>query len=303
MEGYTRNLRSGHGGHLWILLIVILQMMMTQNLLAQNSNDTRVLPQQGGSVPTNFSPTQVNNLGINQGNNTKNSVSNAISNGQQSANESIVPGTSQNSLNGSPQTSQAVSNNSSLQVDTPIPLKDRSTPATLNKSTGTSSSRGEPSIVPVTILCGIILIVFWGATYFFKQKNPGYSASLPNEALEILGRKFLDPKTSILFLRCGNRILIVGRSETGLNTLGEISDAYEVDILTGLCKAEHARGTALTDSFKTLFMRAQTDEKESKPPKKSEREQPIVKTNQDKAHSQAVEQLMRVMNERKEQIS
>jgi len=80
-----------------------------------------------------------------------------------------------------------------------------------------------------------------------------FQQALPQEALEILGRRFVDPRQTILLVRIGSRILVVGSSANGLNSLGEIDDPVEVDLLAGMCRSEPNAGAPLGTSFFKLL--------------------------------------------------
>ena len=132
------------------------------------------------------------------------------------------------------------------------------------KVAGTSPSGNKPanstSVLPAMACCLAILMVFWLVTLSFKKKSPQFAPAIPTEALEFLGRKSIDLRSSIYYLRCGSRILIVGHSEAGLQTLGEVTDPLEVDIISGMCRAEKSRESSISESFKTLFLRTESQD-------------------------------------------
>lgn len=63
----------------------------------------------------------------------------------------------------------------------------------------------------------------------------GATRSLPIEALELLGRRTIEPKVSIHMVRCGAKILVIGVTPEGVQSLSEIVDPIEVDRLTEIC--------------------------------------------------------------------
>ena len=63
----------------------------------------------------------------------------------------------------------------------------------------------------------------------------GAPRGLPIEALELLGRRSIEPKVSIHLVRCGGRVLVLGVSPDGVRTLSEITDPHEVTRLTATC--------------------------------------------------------------------
>ena len=63
----------------------------------------------------------------------------------------------------------------------------------------------------------------------------GAPRGLPIEALELLGRRMIEPKVSIHLVRCGGKVLVLGVSPDGVRTLSEIADPHEVERLTETC--------------------------------------------------------------------
>ena len=63
----------------------------------------------------------------------------------------------------------------------------------------------------------------------------GAPRGLPIEALELLGRRLIEPKVSIHLVRCGGKVLVLGVSPDGVRTLSEIADPHEVERLTETC--------------------------------------------------------------------
>jgi len=100
----------------------------------------------------------------------------------------------------------------------------------------------------LAVVIGLILVL----ARLFRRHAPMFQQALPQEALEILGRRFVDPRQTILLVRIGSRILVVGSSANGLNSLGAIDDPVEVDLLAGMCRREPSTGALGTSFFKML---------------------------------------------------
>lgn len=91
-------------------------------------------------------------------------------------------------------------------------------------------------------LCLVIAVVVLAAR-FLKRYAPAAQKTLPAGALQILGKRNIDPRNVVYLLQCGGRILVVGVSPQGLSTLAEITDPAEVEHLTDACRqAETATG-------------------------------------------------------------
>lgn len=119
-----------------------------------------------------------------------------------------------------------------------------------------TAARRVPSIWgtfgALALVIGIILI----AAKLMKKHNPLAAKTLPREVIEVLGKRPLDARQSIHFVRCGSRILILGSSAAGLETLSEVLDPVEVDLITGMCR-EQAESARSSNTFLNLFQSAQ----------------------------------------------
>jgi flagellar motor switch/type III secretory pathway protein FliN/flagellar biogenesis protein FliO len=140
-----------------------------------------------------------------------------------------------------------------------IPLTKSSSPRRTNAaSTGDAaadvrmpSSSGWGTTVWSLILVGGSITV--GARWL-KSRGSASDRGLPNQVLEVLGRRVVDQRTSIVLARCGPRLLVLSSSPSGLRTLTEITDPVEVDCLAGLCSATQ-RDHGLVETFRDLLGR------------------------------------------------
>ncbi len=121
-----------------------------------------------------------------------------------------------------------------------------SAPTTATTKSATSGALSAVGALIVVI--GLILVL----ARLFRRHAPLFSQTLPTEALEVLGRRYLDQRQSILLLRVGSRILVVGSSPTGLQGIGELSDPVEVDLVAGMCRPNRT-GQSLGSSFFNLI--------------------------------------------------
>ena len=128
------------------------------------------------------------------------------------------------------------------------------------QANSTSGEQASPRRVPsiwgtfgaLALVIGMILI----AAKVMKKHNPLSAKTLPREVLEVLGKRPLDARQTIHFVRCGNRVLILGSSPAGLETLSEVLDPVEVDLITGMCR-EQADSSRANQSFLNLFQSTQ----------------------------------------------
>jgi len=137
----------------------------------------------------------------------------------------------------------------------PITPLDRQKQGDSSKSDQTVTRR-VPSIWgtfgALLLVIGIILV----AAKLLKKHHPMATANLPREVIEVLGKRSLDPRQSIHFVKCGSRILILGSSPAGLETLSEVLDPVEVDLITGMCR-ERAESARSNNTFRNLFQSTQ----------------------------------------------
>jgi len=103
----------------------------------------------------------------------------------------------------------------------------------------------------------VVLALILGIGVVLRKHVPGARSGLPKEVLQPLGRKLLENRHAIHLVRCGSRILVIGASPAGLNTLAEITDPVEVDYLAGQCLRRES--TALSDGFGTFLNRFRND--------------------------------------------
>lgn len=148
------------------------------------------------------------------------------------------------------------------------PLSTPLTPRTSKPESGDSSpsrSSWSATVLPLLFVVGLIVV---GARYL-KSRSPNAARGLPSEAFEVLGRKAIDARTSVLLARSGNRLLLLSLSPHGLQTLAEISDPVEVDCLAGLCRATQ-RDQSLVEIFRSMLHKPEG----SKPSLRSPKSQP-----------------------------
>ncbi len=99
-----------------------------------------------------------------------------------------------------------------------------------------SSKIAAPTITVISslaIVLGLFAALVWGSRRFGNGSQ--VKGSIPKEVLQTLGSTALDPRTRVTMLRCGNRILIVAQTGSGVHSLGEIVQPEEVRRLTAAC--------------------------------------------------------------------
>ncbi|MCE5266924.1 MAG: flagellar biosynthetic protein FliO [Planctomycetaceae bacterium] len=100
---------------------------------------------------------------------------------------------------------------------------------------------------PVTLVIGlsIVLAIFFVVIWLVRRSMPPGHGPLPPEAFAVLGRAPLASRQQAQLVRCGNKLLLVCASATGVQTLTEITDPAEVERLVTLCLARHTQPNAV----------------------------------------------------------
>lgn len=116
---------------------------------------------------------------------------------------------------------------------------------------------GNSSLVGTVVCLFAVFGVFLAARVWLTRHGPAGFRGLPVEALELLGKRVIEPRVSIHVVRCGPKILVLGVSPDGIRTLTEITDPVEIDLLAGACRRkETPRGSAA--SFSRMFRHTET---------------------------------------------
>ncbi len=133
-------------------------------------------------------------------------------------------------------------------VETPLPPRSDAATRDANRAPGNATANWSATVWPLLFVVGLIVV---GAKWL-KSRSPCAARSLPIEVFEILGRKAIDPRTSVVLVRCGSRLFVLCQSPHGLQTLAEITDPVEIDCLAGLCRATQ-RDQTLVEIFRAML--------------------------------------------------
>jgi flagellar biogenesis protein FliO len=114
-----------------------------------------------------------------------------------------------------------------------IPLarpSDEKSPSKPSKASG---------LWPFVALLGVVLLIV-GLAKLMNRKEAALSGVLAETVFDILARRAIDARNSILLVRVGDKLVVVGLAQNGMTTLSEITDQIEVERLTNLSKASEA---------------------------------------------------------------
>lgn len=118
------------------------------------------------------------------------------------------------------------------------PLKLTRPSTTPSRSAGTSDSSRAKSTGWTTTTASLLFVlsVIAGGAYLLRRQGRRFAGILPDEIVQVLGRRYLDQRTSLQLIRCGSKILVLANStQHGLRTLSEITDPQEVESITSQC--------------------------------------------------------------------
>ncbi|GAA4456188.1 flagellar biosynthetic protein FliO [Novipirellula rosea] len=94
----------------------------------------------------------------------------------------------------------------------------------------------------------VVLGLFAGFVWLTRRFSSGGTANgvIPKDVIQNLGSTSIDSRTKVSMIRCGNRIIVVAQTATGIHPLSEITDLNEVQQLTASCIGDSKRNFAST---------------------------------------------------------
>jgi flagellar biogenesis protein FliO len=108
-------------------------------------------------------------------------------------------------------------------------------------------------------LGALVLVVglIFGLKWFLGRYGAGRSGLRASSVVEVLSKTAVSSRQSVMLIRVGRRLLIVGAGGDGMNTLTEIDDPEEVSELLGAI--ERSRAASLTNSFARILRHERPD--------------------------------------------
>lgn len=110
----------------------------------------------------------------------------------------------------------------------------------LQSNPESSRSKMTGPLVTVCSSLAIVLALFSALVWAGRRFGGGTTASkpLPASALTPLGHVMLDPRTKLLLVKCGRRLLVLSQTASGVTPISEITHPDEVRELIASCSAE-----------------------------------------------------------------
>ncbi len=109
------------------------------------------------------------------------------------------------------------------------------------------------SLITIASSLAIVLGLFFTLAWFMRRNMPKASTRLPDEIVQVLGRTNLG-RQPVQLVRCGNKLILLATSPSGVTPLTEITDPLEVDRLAGLC--QQSQPYSATQAFSQMFQQA-----------------------------------------------
>jgi len=131
------------------------------------------------------------------------------------------------------------------------------------------------TVTSLGVVIGLILLARFG-----YARMGGKVASASSPVVEVLSRTTVAPRSHVMLLRVGGRVLVVSDSSAGMRTLASVEDAQEVADLLGAVSA--AKPTSISRGFAQIFHRF--DEEYESPQPEIEGD---VKPGSDMPHARA----------------
>lgn len=128
-------------------------------------------------------------------------------------------------------------------------------------SKDTERTTGSAWLLKTITALGVVIALALTVRYVYGRMG-GKVASYASPVVEVLSRTTVAPRSHVMLLRVGGRVLIVSESSAGMRTLASIDDAQEVADILGAVNA--AKPSSISKSFGRL-MHKFSDEHEADP--------------------------------------
>jgi len=110
-----------------------------------------------------------------------------------------------------------------------------------------SSALGGNWMLSTLAALGVVIGLVYGIRWLLRRGGVGTKAAPQGSVVEVLSRTTVAPRSHVLLMRIGSRILIVNDSTAGMRTLATVEDPEEVADLLGALDASKAN--SLSQNF------------------------------------------------------
>ena len=121
---------------------------------------------------------------------------------------------------------------------------------------GQASESGEGSLGDGWLLStlaalGVVLAIVFGIRWLLKRGGVVSTVTPHGGIVEVLSRTTVAPRSHVILMRVGTRVLVVSDSTAGMRTLASVEDAEEVAELLGAI--DSAKATSMSQSFGSVM--------------------------------------------------
>ena len=114
-----------------------------------------------------------------------------------------------------------------------------------------TGSMGDGWFLSTLAALGVVLALVFGLRWLLRRGGVVSTAAPQGGVVEVLGRTTVAPRSHVVLMRVGMRILVVSDSPSGMRTLASVQDAEEVAELLGAI--ESAKPTSMGQSFGSVM--------------------------------------------------
>ena len=80
-------------------------------------------------------------------------------------------------------------------------------------------------VAKMVLSLGAVLLLMYGLVYVLKRfVLPGAAGAHQQVPIDIIGRRVLQPKKSVVVMKVAGKVLVVGMTEHGMQTLAELAE-------------------------------------------------------------------------------
>jgi flagellar biogenesis protein FliO len=152
---------------------------------------------------------------------------------------------------------QAEQGEPELPANESLPLGVGSGDLFANQGNGSATgSMSDGWFLNTLAALGVVLALVFLIRWLLKRGGVVSTIAPQGAVVEVLSRTTVAPRSHVLLLRVGTRILVVNDSTNGMRTLAAVEDAEEVAELLG--SIESAKAASMTESFGSAMKKLST---------------------------------------------
>lgn len=114
-----------------------------------------------------------------------------------------------------------------------------------------AGSLGDGWLLSTLASLGVVLAIVFGIRWVLKRGGVVTPSVSSGSVVEVLSRTTVAPRSHVVLLRVGQRILVVSDSSAGMRTLASVHDAEEVAELLGA--VDSAKSTSMSQNFGSVM--------------------------------------------------